>query len=34
MQPEGPGPTIIIAYAFMILYGLLIGLAIGWFLWA
>lgn len=30
---EGPGSAVVIAYGFFTLYGVLMGLLIGWFVW-
>lgn len=30
---EGPGAAVALAYLFMILYGMLFGIGIGWLIW-
>lgn len=33
MNSEGPGSAIIFAYIAMVIYGLLVGIGLGWLIW-
>lgn len=32
-KTHGPGSAIIVVYMVMVIYGMLIGLGLGWYLW-